>query len=125
MDAQCRELFHDLHMRSICQRMGYALTTVAVFQIMEGTLLIKRFHANRFRWAFDGMEPFFLAFFFAILRRSLTMDSGIRTATRRDGTNSFAPRTMSLSMRLPSTAWSIWVSSMCCSPPALGAKMVV
>ena len=40
---------------SICQRMGYTLTTVVVFQIIAGTLLIKRFQANRFRWALDGI----------------------------------------------------------------------
>ena len=40
---------------SICQRIGYTLGTVAVVHIVEGTLVIKRFHAIRVRWAWEGV----------------------------------------------------------------------
>src|SRR5713101_5896753 len=57
---------------SIGQRIGYTLGTVAVVHIVGGPLGIKRFHARSVRWAWEGVSPFFFAFFRAILRRALT-----------------------------------------------------
>lgn len=124
MDAQCRELFQDVKISSMCQRRGEAFPTVAVCHIVDGTLVIKRFHANTARWACEGVEPFCLAFLFAMRLRSLTMGSGKRDATRRDATRSFAPRNIACSVLLPATVLRKDASSSGCQRPLVTCKMV-
>ena len=124
MDAQGRGLCHDGQRRAMCPRIGEAWTTGAVCHLLDGTWLRKRGHAHRVRGALEGVSPFFFAFFCAMLRRALTMASGIRPATRRAGTRACAPRKMAHAMRGPATVWRLWVHATCGLPLARGTKRV-
>lgn len=64
---------------------------VAVCQIVSGTCVIKRLQAKSVKCVWEGVEPFFLAFFLAARRRVLTTSSGARAAIRRAATCSFVP----------------------------------
>lgn len=59
--------------------------------IVCGTWVIKRCQANRAKWVWEGVSPFFFALFLAILRRALTTASGTREALRREATRALTP----------------------------------
>ena len=96
-EAQGRSLFQDFNMRSIGQRTGYTLTTVAVFPMVCGPWVIQRCQANSARCDGDGVEPFVFAFFLAMLLRSWPIAAGLRTAMRREATPALAPLEMACS----------------------------
>src|SRR5207248_11613298 len=100
----------------------YALQTVAAVHTVSGTLLRNRFHANRARWAWDGVYPRFLAWLWTLRRRSFTIASGMRAAISRTATRSPAPRYSHLSTRRCESARNHTVSSTGCTRPATASK---
>ena len=109
-------------MRSLCHRPGETLPSVSVVQTLGGTWGIKRFQASRVRWALDGVEPVFCAFFVAFLRRSLTIASGTRDAMRHEPARSFSPKQRERSRSCPSTVVSHCARSTGCPRPAAVVK---
>ena len=76
----------ELKISSTCHRRGYTLRIMGDCQTVSDTFVTKRFYAKRVKWAWEGVYPFFLAFFLASLRRVLTTASGIHTAISRAAT---------------------------------------
>jgi hypothetical protein len=120
--AKCRELFHDCKSSSPGQRRGYPCLLVAVRQSVGGPLGLKRCQAHRARGALEGVAPLFLACFLARRRRSLTMLSGRRDATRRPATRSLAPRKIGGSVLAPATVVRQETRARGCPGPAAVGK---
>jgi hypothetical protein len=73
--------------------------TASAFQRVWGPCVLNKCHANTATYAFDGVSPFFLAFFLALRLLSCIIDSGTRAAPRRQGRRSLAPRKSGGSMQ--------------------------